>query len=223
MYLYTLFDNFICKQSDTFIKVFGFFKRIPFKKSIPLLKKENASEMNKQKWLRNNKFKAEYSHVEFLKKQYFWVLKTCLDIFFWRVFSFKKKKFFKNLRLRNKVLRKNFLKKKLPLLIFLLVKIFLYFFLFRKTIESRLDTKTLSLNFFLKKRFFFLLNKINVLLLVNLILRYFLKNLYKYMYIYMYNVYLLRLVINCIKTYLSWFFIDCFKTYFVNPGSNPIT
>ena len=57
----------------------------------------------------------------------------------------------------------NFLKKKLPLLIFLLVKIFLYFFLFRKTIESRLDTKTLSLNFFLKKRFFFLLNKINVL------------------------------------------------------------
>jgi hypothetical protein len=67
----------------------------------------------------------------------------------------KKKKLFKNFLLLNNVLKKNFLKKKLPLSGFL-TRNNLNFFLFFSTTDNLLDIKVLTLSFFLKKRFFFL-------------------------------------------------------------------
>ena len=79
------------------------------------------------------------------------VILRCLSFFV------KKKKNFKNFLLFKRVLKKNFLKKKLPLSGFL-DRINLNFFRFFKTNDSLLEIKVLTLSFFLKKRFFFLLN-----------------------------------------------------------------
>ena len=124
-----------------------------------------------------------------------------------------------NFRLLKSVLKKNFLKKKLPLLAFFFLNFF-NFFLFLKTIESLLEAKTLILNFFLKKRFFFLFILTNLRLNLLKINEKFFENLYKNMYKYIYKYTLLYFIIN----YNIIYFLRlaaCFNTYFVNPGSKP--
>ena len=108
------------------------------------------SPLKKKKRLRSSTLNNEYSndvvHVV--------LLKSTFVIFFCLVFLFKNKNDCKHLLVFSSVLKKNFLKKKLPVSFFFLN--FLIFFVFFKTIVSLLEIRLNFENFFLKKIFFLL-------------------------------------------------------------------